>query len=176
MHTPADSDASTAANLSIDATVQTNAANEDILKVTPETDWQDWFQTWLSFLRVELSPIQSYELSLQLVSDSDIRQLNAHYRQKDQPTDVLAFAALESITSQPTELWSTFPVCLGDIVISVETAQRQSKQANRSLKQELAWLAAHGLLHLLGWDHPNEERLIEMLNKQTQLLQKISLI
>ena len=176
MYTPASSDASASSNLlSIDVIVQGSAANEDIFKVTPEAAWETWFQTWINLLRVDLSPIHAYELSLQLVNDSDIQQLNALYRQKDQPTDVLAFAALESKTPQPPELWSTLPVCLGDIVISVETAHRQAKQEDRSLKHELAWLAAHGLLHLLGWDHPNDERLIAMLNKQIQLLQKINL-
>ena len=177
MPTPASSDISTRANsLSIDVIVQGSAANQAIFTVTPAADWQTWFQTWINGLRVDLSPIRAYELSLQLVNDSDIRQLNALYRQKDQPTDVLAFAALESNPPQPSELWRTVPVCLGDIVISVETAQRQAKQENRSLKCELAWLAAHGLLHLLGWDHPNDERLVAMLDKQTQLLQKIGLI
>ena len=176
MHSPASSDASTPANaLSIDVIVQGSAANADIFKVTPEAAWKTWFQTWITVLRVDLSPIHAYELSLQLVNDSDIQQLNGLYRQKHQPTDVLAFAALESITAQPQEFWSSFPVCLGDIVISVETAQRQAKQENRALEYELAWLAAHGLLHLLGWDHPTDERLVVMLNKQTQLLQKIGL-
>ena len=161
--------------LTVDITVQGNAANPEILKVIPLADWETLFHAWINFLKVDLSPIHAYELSLQLVTDSDIRRLNALYRQKDQPTDVLAFAALEAKTPQPGELLRAFPICLGDLVISVETAQRQAKQQGCSLKHELTWLAAHGLLHLLGWDHPDDQSLAKMLNKQTQLLQRINL-
>jgi probable rRNA maturation factor len=62
---------------------------------------------------------------------------------------------------------------LGDIVISTETAQRQAIQGKHSLLQELAWLATHGLLHLLGWDHPDEASLVEMLQQQTVLMNVI---
>lgn len=175
MQTQSGSGASTHLHpLIVDITVQAIGANAAVLQVAPVDTWETWFYTWIEVLRVNISPIHAYELSLQLVNDSDIRQLNALYRQKDQPTDVLAFAALEA-KSQPAELWRAFPVCLGDIVISVETAQRQAHQQAHSLKHELTWLAAHGLLHLLGWDHPDDESLTKMLNQQTELLQKINL-
>ncbi len=64
---------------------------------------------------------------------------------------------------------------LGDIVVSVNTAQRQAQQQKHSLLTELAWLAAHGLLHLLGWDHPDEESLIQMLKQQVILLETIGI-
>jgi probable rRNA maturation factor len=57
----------------------------------------------------------------------------------------------------------------------VETANRQAKQQGHPLKTELAWLAAHGFLHLLGWDHPDEESLRQMLNKQVDLLQGVGI-
>jgi probable rRNA maturation factor len=60
-------------------------------------------------------------------------------------------------------------------VISVETADRQAQQQGHSLKTELAWLASHGCLHLLGWDHPDLESLKRMLNQQVTLLQAINL-
>ena len=101
--------------------------------------------------------------------------LNAQYRSQDTPTDVLAFATLEVGCPQPTELLSSDPLYLGDIVISVETAYQQAQQQGHSLKIELAWLATHGLLHLVGWDHPNRERLTQMLNQQSMLLQAINL-
>ena len=62
------------------------------------------------------------------------------------------------------------PLELGDIVISLETASRQAEAAAMGLERELAWLASHGLLHLLGWDHPTEARLEAMLVRQEQLL------
>jgi probable rRNA maturation factor len=84
---------------------------------------------------------------------------------------VLAFAALEvNFPQLPEEFSELEPLYLGDIIISVETAQRQSEQQNHSLDKELVWLAAHGFLHLLGWDHPDEESLLKMLAQQEVLL------
>ena len=87
-----------------------------------------------------------YEVSLRLTTDAVIRELNRDYRDKEKPTDVLAFAQREA----PNAGAGT----LGDLVISVETARRQAK---RSLYAELAMLAAHGLCHLLGYDHRNDD-------------------
>jgi len=88
---------------------------------------------------------------------------------------VLAFASLEVDCPQAVELMEDTPLYLGDIAISVDTAIRQAQQQGHPLKTELAWLAAHGLLHLLGWDHPDEDSLSEMLNQQETLLQIIGL-
>jgi probable rRNA maturation factor len=137
--------------------------------------WDRWFQAWLEVLEPDQSPIESYELSLRLTGDREMQQLNHQYRQQDKPTDVLAFAALESAYPQPQELQSTLPLYLGDIVISVGTAQRQAEEQKHSLDVELAWLAAHGLLHLLGWDHPDEDSLNRMLKQQQVLLEIIGL-
>lgn len=134
--------------------------------------WQHWFEAWMAQLRSHL-PAQSYELSLRLTHDAEIQQLNAQYRQKNQPTDVLAFAALEVNFPQPN-LAIDQPVYLGDMIISVETAQRQSAQRH-PLDQELAWLASHALLHLLGWDHPDEVSFAEMMSQQEALLQTVGI-
>ncbi len=136
--------------------------------------WESWFRSWLEALQPDLASKQAYELSLRLTDDAEIQQLNAQYRQKDQPTDVLAFAALETELPLP-ELVESEPLYLGDVVISVETAQIQAQQHGHSLEQELAWLAAHALLHLLGWDHPDETSLRRMLQQQEFLLQTIGL-
>lgn len=137
--------------------------------------WEIWFQRWLAHLNPSLSPINQYELSLRLTHDAEIQALNASYRLKDQPTDVLAFASLETDMPQPAEMIEEMPLYLGDIVISVETAQHQAQERNHSLVAELAWLATHGLLHLLGWDHPDEDSLRRMLNQQAELLQTVDL-
>ncbi len=136
--------------------------------------WEAWFRQWLETLQPDLCNHQSYELSLRLTDDAEIQNLNAQYRQKDQPTDVLAFAALE-VDAPQQEADGELPLYLGDIVISVETAQAQAIQQSHSLQQELAWLASHALLHLLGWDHPDEARLVEMLQQQAFLLQTIGI-
>jgi probable rRNA maturation factor len=137
--------------------------------------WEQWWTQWLKLVSTDLPPASSYELSLRLTDDSGIHTLNAQYRHQDQPTDVLAFAALEAHFPQSPELLQSQPLYLGDIVISVETADRQAQQQGHSLKTELAWLASHGCLHLLGWDHPDLESLKRMLNQQVTLLQAINL-
>ncbi|MEM9906811.1 MAG: rRNA maturation RNase YbeY [Cyanobacteria bacterium P01_D01_bin.44] len=136
--------------------------------------WQDWFKRWLAALSPQLSPINAYELSLVLIDDAGIQQLNQTYRHQDKPTDVLAFAALETALPGHQDIYQQMPLNLGDIIISVDTAVRQASEQGHSVKQELTWLASHGLLHLLGWDHPDEASLQGMLAEQTTLLMLIS--
>ncbi len=142
--------------------------------IAPET-WDQWFQTWLQQLESELPSAIAYELSIRLSDDGEIQQLNAQYRHQDKSTDVLSFAALEVEYPQLESLRGEIPLYLGDIIISVDTAARQAEQQEHSLTVELAWLAAHGLLHLLGWDHPDEESLTRMLDQQETLLTAVGL-
>ncbi|MGI0487494.1 rRNA maturation RNase YbeY [Pantanalinema rosaneae CENA516] len=142
--------------------------------IPPET-WENWFLQWLTVLQPDLSSIQAYELSLRLTDDREIQTLNAQYRQQDKPTDVLAFAALEVEAPLVDDFDSEEPLYLGDIVISLETAQRQAETQGHAMSTELAWLAAHGLLHLLGWDHPDDESLWQMLKQQQKLLNTVGL-
>jgi probable rRNA maturation factor len=110
-------------------------------------------------------------LSLRLTDDKEIQTLNAQYRDRDCPTDVLSFAALETeVPEIPLELLTEEPLYLGDIIISIDTAERQAKERGHSLRWEVTWLAAHGFLHLLGWDHPDRESLNAMLDRQEKLL------
>ena len=90
------------------------------------------------------------EFSLVLTSDEQIHKLNKLYRSKDRPTDVLAFAQREG------EFADFAGDLLGDVIVSVPTARRQASAANRELLDEVTMLVAHGLLHLLGWDHETE--------------------
>lgn len=143
-------------------------------RIATET-WETWFYDWLELLQTDAPPAPTYELSLRLTDDTEIQVLNASYRSQDRPTDVLAFAALEVECPQLPQMQSLPALYLGDIVISVDTADRQAQQQGHSLQTELAWLATHGLLHLLGWDHPDEDSLIEMLNQQAVLLQMVGL-
>ncbi|GAB4236442.1 MAG: rRNA maturation RNase YbeY [Stanieria sp.] len=136
--------------------------------------WEQWIQAWLKQLESNLPPANSYELSLRFTGDREIHELNQQYRQKDQPTDVLAFAALEVDLPKLAEL--NDPLYLGDIVISVDTAFKQAQSQGHSLTIELAWLVSHGLLHLLGWDHPDEQSLEQMLNEQAKLLRFVGII
>jgi probable rRNA maturation factor len=89
------------------------------------------------------------ELSIALVDDETIRDLNTHYRGRRRATDVLAFAMREG--PEPDRRGNL----LGDVVISLETAARQARRAHRGLDGEIARLLVHGTLHLLGHDHQN---------------------
>ena len=86
------------------------------------------------------------ELSVLLVDDNFIQNLNREHRGKDRPTDVLAFPVDEEATDSG-------PRILGDVVISLPTAQRQAESRKRELLPEVRFLLAHGLLHLIGHDH-----------------------
>jgi probable rRNA maturation factor len=147
-----------------------NAA--EVLSGNSEQQWQQWFEQWLNCLDPGLSALDAYEVSLLLTTDAEIHHFNATYRHQDTPTDVLAFAALEW-EGPVSQAQAQFPINLGDIVISVETAMRQA--GSHSLLVELAWLASHGLLHLLGWDHPDAEQLNRMLAEQAHLIELIGL-
>jgi len=102
------------------------------------------------------------EVGLRLTSDATIRTLNRDYRHKDKPTDVLAFAQREGPGA------GLHPEVLGDLVISVETARRQ---ARRGLPAELLHLASHGLCHLLGYDHRDDEE-ERAMNKRAAALRR----
>jgi probable rRNA maturation factor len=165
--------------MQVEVSVQ-DCVSEDFSSISPET-WEIWLRHWLEVLQpkdaddgLPLHPQEEYELSLRLTDDADIQTLNGQYRQKNQPTDVLAFAALEVDAPVCDELHQE-PLYLGDVVISVETADRQARDRGHTLEVELAWLAAHGLLHLLGWDHPDEESLTRMLDQQQKLLDTVGL-
>ena len=113
---------------------------------------------------VRLAPEVS--LGLRFTDDAGIAELNSQWRQKLGPTDVLSFAALDD-----TPDWlEGAAVELGDIIVSLDTAHRQAADHDHSLRYELHWLISHGLLHLLGWDHPDERSLSAMLTLQEHLL------
>ena len=143
--------------------------------------WHQQISTWLGQLEPELpQPLRApaYSLGLSLVGDAEIAALNQDWRDKAGPTDVLAFAAQDEAEggapAMPSPSWGegpdAEPLELGDIVISLETAARQAPEHGHCLERELQFLASHGLLHLLGWDHPDEASLAAMLGRQEQLL------
>jgi probable rRNA maturation factor len=148
--------------------------NQPSGEIAAET-WENWFSVWLENQAADVPAAPGYEVSLRLTADPEMQALNAEYRKLDRPTDVLAFAALEVDCPQLEEMQSSEPLYLGDIVISIDTAQRQAQQQGHPLKTELAWLASHGFLHLLGWDHPDEDSLTQMLDRQETLLRAIGL-
>ena len=102
-----------------------------------------------------------------LTGDEQIRTLNKEYREIDAPTDVLSFSQIEGDDDFGPDMDE---VALGDIVISVETAQRQADEQDKELQDEINMLLVHGLLHLLGYDHAEPEDAEKMFARQEELL------
>lgn len=116
----------------------------------------------------ELS-LEAAELSVLLTNDAQIRELNRVHRGKNKPTDVLAFALEEADTDEPELPYRV----LGDIVISLDTAQRQARARRHTLGDEVRFLLAHGLLHLLGYDHQTDAEEAEMDAETRRLVQAV---
>ena len=147
------------------------------LKAILQLPWSEWLQQWFDFAKTDLPDswqgYTHFEVALRLTSAEEVQSLNSLYRGLNEPTDVLAFANLDHVLPfMPAEMFSenNCPVDLGDIVISLPTALEQARSQNHDFKLELIWLAAHGFLHLLGWDHPDPESLTRMLKRQVLLL------
>lgn len=115
------------------------------------------------------------EVDITIVDDEEIHRLNREYRDVDRPTDVLSFALDEGGEDEPELLDAPEEQLLGDIIISAETAQRQGEEFGHGLTREVVYLAVHGLLHLLGYDHMTEEDKIIMRAKEEEALREIEL-
>lgn len=108
---------------------------------------------------------QPVYLSILFTNNEEIQVVNSEYRGKNQPTDVISFAYHET---------SDFDIgpydTLGDIIISLERVEEQATEYNHSIKRELYYVLTHGILHLLGYDHMEEEEKQEMRKKEEELL------
>ena len=109
------------------------------------------------------------ELSVALVDDATIHALNRDYRHKNKPTDVLAFAMEEGEAVPSRRSANAADRVLGDVIVSIDTATKQAQKRRRPLLDEVTMLLAHGLLHLLGYDHQDDEQEREMVAKTREL-------
>ena len=110
------------------------------------------------------------DISIVLTDDSEVHEYNLEYRGIDRPTDVLSFRAAEG-----GELISPPDGFLGDIMISLERAQTQAQEYGHSLTRELSFLVIHGVLHLLGYDHTEEEDRAVMERRQREILDEMGI-
>jgi probable rRNA maturation factor len=113
------------------------------------------------------------EVSVVLADDQYIQALNREYRGKDTPTDVLSFALNEG--DEPEIFEGPDEQLLGDIIISLETAKRQAEEYEHSVEREIAFLTVHGMLHLLGYDHIQEEDRLEMRQEEEAVLSSLGI-
>lgn len=117
----------------------------------------------------------SGEVSVSLVTDEEIHELNRMYRNVDRPTDVLSFALREGEEDDMGDWGELGGEPLGDILVSIPTALRQAKDYGHSNEREVGFLLVHGFLHLLGYDHQDVTSEAEMTGLQEQVLQEVGL-
>ncbi|WP_425402118.1 rRNA maturation RNase YbeY [Halalkalibacillus halophilus] len=136
---------------------------------------KDLLQNVLSFAAKEEKIEDHAELSLTIVSNEDIQQINKQYRGKDHATDVISFALEESGEDELDIIGDDLPLILGDIIISIDQAKLQAIEYQHSIERELGFLAVHGLLHLIGYDHQTKEEETAMFHRQDQILEAYGL-
>lgn len=110
------------------------------------------------------------EISVSIVDNEEIREINRQFRSIDRATDVLSFPMLTFAEGEEAEVNENDEIVLGDIIISLERAKEQAEEYRHSLKREIAFLTAHSMLHLLGYDHMEPEEEAEMFRRQKEIL------
>ncbi|WP_062234884.1 rRNA maturation RNase YbeY [Fictibacillus sp. FJAT-27399] len=115
------------------------------------------------------------ELSVTFVTNERIHEINKQYRNKDTPTDVISFAMEEMGEGELEITGDGLPRILGDIIISAEIAKNQAEEYGHSFLRELGFLTVHGFLHLLGYDHLNEQEEKKMFSRQDEILNEYGL-
>jgi len=141
------------------------------IKTTKDLDFENLknklnfiLDTAVKFLEIKKKNM----ISLSFISAKDIQSLNNEFRDKDKPTDVLSWSYLDD-SLLPHEL-------AGDIYICLEIAKKQAQQKKHSLEYELLFLFSHGLLHVFGYDHQNDDEENEMNSLQQSILKKAGIV
>lgn len=109
------------------------------------------------------------EISFMLANDDLIHILNREYRGKDNPTNILTFAALDD----EQQSFAPDVISLGDVILSVQTIDREAKEQGKFLRDHVTHLVVHGTLHLLGYDHKEEDQATDMETLEIRVLEKL---
>ncbi len=119
--------------------------------------------------------LNACEVSLTYTDNEQIHALNLEYRGVDKPTDVLSFPLMDFSGESDEPVADEPVVSLGDIVISLERAREQAEEYGHSFEREVAFLTVHSMLHLLGYDHMEEEEERDMRARQTAIMDILGL-
>ena len=111
------------------------------------------------------------ELAVMLTDDSGIRTLNSNWRGVDKPTNVLSFPALQAPAGTPSDA----PRMLGDIAIAFETTRKEADEEQKPFDHHLSHLAVHGFLHLIGYDHENDDDAEAMEGLEREILAQLGI-
>lgn len=147
----------------------------DFLKAT---EWEDWIQKLLDLAYTKLDKTNNLEMSINFVSNEEIRNINREYRDKDRETDVISFAIedggfdidMSEFLDDPT-----FVEDIGDLFIAPKVVEAHGEEYGHGFKREFGYTLVHGFLHLNGYDHidPAEEKV--MIGLQNQILDEYGL-
>ena len=135
-------------------------------KIAIPTDWTGKINRVAEICLQEEEIDPKAEICLMFVDNEQIREMNSAYRDKDSATDVLSFPMYEADEAIEDEE----EILLGDIVISLERAAEQAEEYGHSLEREVMYLLVHGLLHLAGYDHMEDDEKKEMRRREEELL------
>jgi probable rRNA maturation factor len=152
--------------LAIDLMDETNEVTEKA---------QHLVESILQFAAKKENIEEDTELSVTFVDNKRIQEINKEYRHKDAATDVISFALEEMGEDEVEIIGAEMPRMLGDIIISIERTKEQAEEYGHSFDRELGFLALHGFLHLLGFDHMTEEDEKVMFTKQKEILEEYGL-
>lgn len=141
-------------------------------KIEVPATWEDKINQVAAICFAEEEIPAKAEVDLLFVDNGAIRELNREYRDKDAATDVLSFPMYEA----DEEIEDEEEILFGDIVISLERAQEQCQEYGHSLEREVMYLLVHGLLHLAGYDHMEEEDKKQMRAQEEKLLARIGAV
>ena len=110
------------------------------------------------------------EISLSIVTNEEIHDINKQFRNIDSPTDVHSFPQLTFEEGEEADVNENGEIVLGDVLISIDRAKEQAEEYGHSLKRELAFLSVHSMLHLMGYDHMVPEEEEDMFRRQKEIL------
>lgn len=113
------------------------------------------------------------EISVTFVDLDEIHELNKQYRGVDNPTDVLSFPQFDDLEEEIPEVCE---ICLGDVVICEQKAREQAEEFGHSFERELVYLFTHSVLHLLGYDHMEEDEKKAMRAREEEIMKQIGLM
>lgn len=156
-------------------------------KIKVEEELIELIENMIEYTLREEGVKEDYEVSLILIDNDTIKDINKEQRQKDMVTDVLSFPMLEYIPHtvyKENYLNYTFTemdlddgrLVLGDIALSLERAKEQSEEFNHSFKREVCYLIIHSILHLLGYDHMEEDDKVVMRKREEEILNNFNVV
>lgn len=149
--------------IDVDIHDETNELSDDQVKL---------IETIINFVATRENVTEGSEVSVTFVDNKTIQEINKDYRNKDSVTDVISFALNDDESDVFEEV---IPNLLGDIIVSYPKTVQQAEEYGHSINRELGFLVVHGFLHLLGYDHMNEEEEKVMFKRQEELLEAYGL-